>query len=189
MYLLFDTETTGLPLNWKAPVTKIDNWPRLVQIAWLTYNNNGEPIEQKDYIIYPDGFSIPKEASKVHRITTERAKKEGVKLETILTEFANLIEQADYIVAHNINFDEKIIGSEFIRNKIANKLFSKPRLCTMKASTNYCKLPGRYGYKWPKLSELHIKLFGKDFEGAHDAAADIRATGKCFWELKKLKLI
>ncbi len=189
MYLLFDTETTGLPKKWKAPITDVDNWPRLVQIAWLTYKDNGEPIEQKDYIVYPEGFTIPAEASNVHRITTERAKKEGIELKKVLEEFAKLVNEADYIVAHNINFDEKIIGAEFIRNNISTQLFSTPRLCTMKNSTNYCKISGQYGYKWPKLSELHIKLFGKDFEDAHDAAADIGATGKCFWEMKRLNLI
>lgn len=59
----------------------------------------------------------------------------------------------------------------------------------MKSTTDYCAIEGYYGYKWPKLSELHIKLFGYDFEEAHNAAADIDATAKCFWELRKRKLI
>ena len=59
----------------------------------------------------------------------------------------------------------------------------------MQASTNYCGLPGKYGYKWPNLMELHKKLFGHGFEEAHNAAADINATSKCFWELKKLGVI
>ena len=189
MYLFFDTETTGLPKNWKAPYTDTDNWPRLVQIAWMLYNDNGEPIEQKDFIIKPENFTIPVEASKVHRITTAHALAEGVDLTKILKEFAELIEEADYIVAHNISFDEKIIGAEFVRKNIKNSLFDRERLCTMKNSTNYCKLPGRYGYKWPKLSELHIILFDKDFEEAHNAAADINATAKCFWKMRELNLI
>ena len=59
----------------------------------------------------------------------------------------------------------------------------------MKSSTNFCRIPGNYGFKWPKLSDLHIKLFGKDFDEAHNALADIRATADCFWELKRLKII
>ena len=189
MYLFFDTETTGLPKNWKAPYTDTDNWPRLVQIAWMLYNDNGEPIEQKDFIIKPENFIIPKEASRVHRISTELAIEEGKDLTKILKEFAALIEESDYIVAHNISFDEMIIGAEFVRKDVKNSLFDKKRLCTMKNSTNYCKLSGRYGYKWPKLSELHIKLFDKDFEEAHNAAADINATAKCFWKMRELNLI
>ena len=44
MYLFFDTETTGLPKNWKAPITDLENWPRLVQLAWLVYDNIGNKI-------------------------------------------------------------------------------------------------------------------------------------------------
>ena len=59
----------------------------------------------------------------------------------------------------------------------------------MHASTDYCKLRGPYGYKWPKLSELHIKLFGEDFKEAHNASVDINATAKCFWKMRKIGLI
>ncbi len=189
MYLFFDTETTGLPKKWNAPVTDVDNWPRLVQIAWQQYDNDGKRMSAKDYIIKPDGYIIPAEAAKVHGITTERAEKEGVALQGVLEEFAALIAVADVLVAHNINFDEKIIGSEFIRGNIESGLFETERICTMKSSTDFCKLPGNYGYKWPKLSELHIKLFQKDFEEAHDASVDIEACARCFWELKKLGII
>jgi len=189
MYLFFDTETTGLPKNWKAPVEDIDNWPRLVQIGWVLTNNVGERIETQDFIVKPEGFTIPTVASNVHRITTERAMAEGRDLKEILNQFNALISESDFIVAHNIAFDEKIIGAEFLRNDISTEFWNKNQFCTMKASTDYCKIPGPYGYKWPKLSELHIKLFGEDFEGAHDAMADINATSDCFWEMRKRKLI
>ena len=69
-------------------------------------------------------------------------------------------------------------------------LFLKPKYCTMKMSTNYCKLPGgKQGFKSPKLSELHQVMFGEGFENAHDALADVRATVRCFWKLKELKVI
>ena len=70
-----------------------------------------------------------------------------------------------------------------------NDFFDKQRLCTMQSSTQYCQLPGRYGYKWPTLTELHNILFGRDFEDAHDAAGDINATENCFWKLKELRLL
>lgn len=189
MYLFFDTETTGLPKNWKAPVTNTQNWPRMVQIGWIVCDEEGRKIEEFDCIIKPENYTIPEASSNVHGITTEKAIAEGKDLKDILVKFNNLIEKADYIVAHNIKFDEKIVGAEFIRKDIESSLFQKERLCTMDASTNFCRIPGPYGYKWPKLSELHIKLFGVDFEGAHDAFADIKATEKCFWELKKRGLI
>ncbi len=189
MFLFFDTETTGLPKSWKAPVTDLNNWPRMIQVGWILCDKNGKRVEAKDYIIKPNGFVIPQEASKVHRITTERALKVGVDIREVLNEFNLLVDKADTIVAHNISFDEKIIGAEFLRAKIKTSFQSKQKLCTMHSSTNYCKIPGPYGFKWPKLSELHLKLFGVDFEEAHDASADINATEKCFWEMRRLELI
>jgi DNA polymerase-3 subunit epsilon len=55
----------------------------------------------------------------------------------------------------------------------------------MDSTTNFCTLPGPYGYKWPKLEELHYKLFNTTFTGAHNAAMDIEMTAKCFWELRR----
>lgn len=189
MYLFFDTETTGLPRNWKAPVTDLNNWPRMVQIAWILSDTTGIRIESDDFIIKPENFKIPLDASRVHGITTERAIKEGEELEKVLTRFNKLVGQADFIVAHNISFDEKILGAELLRKGIRGNFEKKRKLCTMQASTDYCRLPGPYGYKWPKLSELYIKLFGEDFDEAHEASIDINATERCFWEMRRIGLI
>lgn len=186
MYLFFDTETTGLPRNWKAPVTDLNNWPRLVQLAWLFFDKDGNKLSGKDYIVKPEGFTIPAESSKIHGISTERANLEGISLQEILREFQTMIDQAEYLVAHNISFDEKIIGAEFLRCEMPNSLAPKKRICTMERSTNFCAIDGPYGYKWPKLSELHYKLFRIGFDEAHNASVDINATAKCFWELRKL---
>jgi DNA polymerase III alpha subunit (gram-positive type) len=88
-----------------------------------------------------------------------------------------------------MNFDSKIIGAEMIRKNLTTNLFSKQLICTMEVSSAFCKIPGNYGYKWPKLSELYIKLFGEDFKEAHNASSDIEATAKCFWKLKELNII
>ena len=186
MYLFFDTETTGLPKNWKAPVTDLNNWPRLVQLAYLYYDNNGKKISGGDFIIKPEGFTIPVDASRIHGISTERALKEGQSITSVLHHFNSFVEQAAYLVAHNMSFDEKIIGAEFLRNDIPNSIRSKNKICTMARTTNFCAINGPYGYKWPKLSELYYKLFRTNFEEAHNAAVDITATAKCFWELKRL---
>lgn len=189
MYLFFDTETTGLPKNWKAPLEDLTNWPRLVQLAWLLYDKSGNMIAAKDYIIQPNGFTIPAEASKVHGISTERAISEGMPLQFVLMEFEKDIRRSEFLVAHNMSFDEKIVGAEFLRLHLPNIVANKQRICTMQKATNFCAIPGPYGYKWPKLSELHIKLFNRDFEEAHNAAVDISATAKCFWELKRIGII
>jgi DNA polymerase III alpha subunit (gram-positive type) len=186
MYLFFDTETTGLPKNWKAPVTDLGNWPRLVQLAFLLYDNEGNKIASGDFIIKPEGFTIPADASRVHGITTERAMREGYAILHVLQEFEKHMQQAHCLVAHNMSFDEKIVGAELIRNGMANAIPNKKKICTMESTTDFCAIRSPYGYKWPKLSELHYKLFGTFFEEAHNAAADIHATAKCFWELKRM---
>jgi DNA polymerase III epsilon subunit-like protein len=185
MYLFFDTETTGLPKKWKASVIDVDNWPRLVQLAFLMYDDSGTQVSEGDFIIKPVGFSIPSDASKIHGITTEQALEKGQPLLSVLQYFNGIVQQADYLVAHNMSFDEKIVGAEFLRNGMTNTLSRKNKICTMERTTNFCAIEGPYGYKWPKLSELHYKLFGVNFEEAHNAAADIQATARCFWELKR----
>ena len=54
MYLIFDTETTGLPKNWNAPVTDVDNWPRCVQIAWQLHDREGKLLEDAYKILRSD---------------------------------------------------------------------------------------------------------------------------------------
>ncbi|MEM9984627.1 MAG: 3'-5' exonuclease, partial [Bacteroidota bacterium] len=144
---------------------------------------------RNDHLIKPDGFTISHKAASIHGITTVRAKEEGVDLRPVLDEFAGQMEKATYLVAHNMSFDEKIIGAEFLRNDMPNHIPSKQKICTMKGMTDYVAIPGNYGYKWPKLGELHRKLFGRGFKEAHNAAADIDATAKCFWEARRLGVL
>jgi DNA polymerase-3 subunit epsilon len=189
MYLFFDTETTGTPRNYKAPVTDLNNWPRMVQIAWILQDKNGSVLARENLIIKPVGFNIPIDASKIHGITTSRAQSDGIDLLTALTLFITHIDSSQYLIAHNISFDQKIVGAELIRSRINNPIPNKKLLCTMSNSTNYCAINGPYGYKFPKLVELHKKLFGFGFDGAHDAFFDIDATAKCFWEMRNRGLI
>lgn len=190
MILFFDTETTGLPLNWKAPVTDVNNWPRLVQLAYLLYDSEGNFVASGDHIIKPDGFEIPLESSQVHKITQLRAKNEGEDLRSVLFNFNNVLSNVNSVVAHNMLFDEKILGAEYLRTGIVNSLSPKNKICTMIKSTEFCAISSPYGgYKWPKLSELHHKLFNIGFEEAHNASVDVRATSKCYWELIQKNVI
>ena len=189
MLLFFDTETTGVPRNYKAPVSDLNNWPRMVQVAWLLADEAGNEIESAEHIVKPAGFTIPADAAKIHGITTALALRDGVELKTVLASFALLLEGATTLVAHNIDFDEKIVGAELLRAGYLNLIEAKARQCTMRASTNYCRLPGNYGFKWPTLQELHKKLFNESFDGAHRALADVRACVRCYLELRRLKVM
>ncbi len=191
MLLFFDTETTGVPRNYRAPITDLDNWPRLVQLGWQLTEDDGRLVQSDDSLVVPEGFTIPEEAVRVHGITTERARREGFPLPAVLEVFAEAAARADLIVAHNFSFDEKILGAEFLRTGLSSPLSPSgaPHLCTMEASTEYCALPGRYGFKWPTLDELHRKLFGRGFDGAHSAQADVTACRECYFELVRLGVI
>ncbi len=189
MYLFFDTETTGLPLKWKAPVTDTANWPRLVQLAWLQYDARGVLLSSGNQIVRPNGFTISTDAARIHGITTEIALAKGEMLSEVLDGFNQALQTSSILVAHNMNFDEKIMGAEFLRNNQPNHLDGKRKICTMESTTDFCALPGPYGYKWPKLEELHYKLFKTTFAEAHNAAVDIEMTAKCFWELKRMGVV
>ncbi len=124
MYLFFDTETTGLPLSWKAPVTNTSNWPRMVQLAWLQFDAKGILMASGNHIVCPEGFSISSEAAKIHGITTEKARLTGEALAGVLDCFQSVLESSSVLVAHNMSFDEKIVGAEFIRNNRCCVVFS-----------------------------------------------------------------
>lgn len=189
MYIFFDTETSGLPKNRNAPASAGDNWPRIVQLGWALFDANGRRIDGHSHLIKPVGFTIPAEATRIHGITTARAVAQGAPLAEVLRLFATAVPQGKALVAHNIAFDEPSVASEFLRAGMELPLKSQRRFCTMKLSTDYCGIPGPYGNKWPSLSELHTHLFGKPHKEAHDAAADIQACARCFFELLRLKVI
>jgi DNA polymerase III epsilon subunit-like protein len=192
LHLIYDTETTGLPIDYKAHVHEVDNWPRLVQLAFLVCNDEWETLTMRNYIIKPWGFTIPDEAAEIHGIDQVTALKEGVDILVPLRELAIVQEMCDVQVGHNINFDRKVLGAEFIRNDLeAAYDYAKdmlPRICTMFKTTKLCglKQPDSNRPKWPSLQDLHLHLFGETFEGAHDAMADVLATLACYKELVQI---
>jgi DNA polymerase III subunit alpha len=190
MYLIFDTETTGLPKRWKAPITDTDNWPRAVQIAWQLHDAMGNCIEHQDYLIQPDGFNIPYDAEKIHGISTELAQEQGLPLKKVLEKFNIALSKSKFVVGQNVAFDLNIMGCELYRENVESPLLQLPILDTCTEHTAaLCKLPGgRYGkFKLPTLTELHEYLFGKAFNEAHNATADVEATTRCFLELIRRK--
>ncbi len=115
MFLIFDTETTGLPRSYNAPLTDFDNWPRMVQVAWQLHDAQGNLISSNSIIIKPEGYTIPFNAVQIHGITNERAIEEGQDLKAVLQEFVEAVNQTKYLCGHNIEFDNNIIGAELLR--------------------------------------------------------------------------
>jgi len=180
MYLFLDTETTGVPAGAENVY--------MVQLAWLLVDDNQEVRAQSDFIIRPDGFVIPDEVAKIHGITQARAMTEGRPLDMVLCLFVAACYFPIHIVGHNIDgFDLKILRKEFARLGWEEPTYGHETLCMMKAGTDLCAIQKKDGsLKWPKLAELHHKLFHEDFEDAHNARADITATARCFWELRRM---
>ncbi len=187
MYLIFDTETTGRALDFKASFHDTDNWPRMVQLAWQLHDEWGNLVENGNFLIKPEGFNIPHGAQKIHGISTELALAKGEKLETVVETFEKALEKADVIAGHNLEFDIKVVGAELVRlGRDTTLLESKLVADTMTEKTaELCKLEGGRGgrYKYPKLGELYEFLFGEKFDHAHNASADVEANARAFFEL------
>jgi len=186
MYLIFDTETTGLPRNWAAPISDTDNWPRCIQIAWQLHDAMGNLIEHQDYLVKPEGFNIPYDAERIHGISTELAQAQGIPLSEVLEKFNTALSKAKFIVGQNVGFDVNIMGCEFYRLGVNSPMATLPVLdtCT-EVTAELLKLPGGRGgrFKLPTLTELHSYLFNVPFAEAHNATADVEATTRCFLEL------
>ena len=192
MYLIFDTETTGLPKKWNAPITDSDNWPRCVQLAWQLHDSKGVLISDHSYLIKPENFNIPFESEQIHGISTELANKIGVDLDEVLNKFISDLSNAGFIIGHNVKFDLNIIGAELFRINSDVNLLEKDILDTCTEMTaNVCKLPGGRGgkFKFPTLIELYSFLFDESFSEAHNASADVEATARAFFELVRIGII
>lgn len=191
-FLFFDCETTGKPKDYKASYEDVDNWPRVTQLAWMLCDEKGEILDQRQNLIWPDGWEIPEEPFFVeNNMSTARCADEGQPIYEELVLLLAAKNQADFLVAHNLNFDHRVVWAEFIRAGIPPRS-GMTKICTMMKSTKYCALPNPRGYgapKWPTLTELHNKLFEKDFEGAHDAMDDVIAMKNCFFKLVELGVI
>lgn len=189
MYLIIDCETTGLPRCRSAPVTDTANWPRVVQVAWMLYDESDRLKEQRAHLVRPSGFTIPEEAQRIHGITTERAEAEGRPLSFVLDELSAATDRCKVVVAHNLDFDGKVISAEYVRLGLPVPFRGKILVCTMKGSMDFCRIPGSRGYKWPRLPELHHVLFGYRCEETHDAALDVAACARCFFELRRRRVL
>lgn len=177
--LYFDTETTGLPPKGAQWDIDFESFPRICQLSWIYQG------KENNYIIRPDGWTIPEEATAVHGITNEYAKEHGVALEFALSEFMCDCKDAKLICGHNIYFDISVIKSEYMRcgqyNDIVDAaLFKGKRIDTMRPSMAFVDARFSSGrLKFPRLEELYARCFPGETFPAHDAIEDVRAVVRC----------
>lgn len=189
MYIIFDTETTGLPKRWHAPITETDNWPRCVQLAWAVYDEQGNLVKKQEYLIKPDGFTVPNDATRIHGISTEMLQEKGVDMQMVLKEFDTDLSNVKYVVGHNILFNINIMGCELHRYSITSKLLELPYLDTCAEETaQLCQLSGSRGgrFKLPTVTELYRHLFNENFDDSVSAIKLVEAVAQCFFELIRL---
>jgi DNA polymerase-3 subunit epsilon len=175
--LYFDTETTGFPPKTGAPLIEC---PHIVQLAALLVDDETGEVGSLNVIIRPEGWAISEDVAAIHGISTEKALACGIPVAVAMAAFCALAGNAAQVVAHNIPFDMALVCYEVERIGMRADFLNTDRFCTMRATTDICKLPGRFPgkFKWPKLIEAHRHFFGEDFDGQHDALADVRACAR-----------
>lgn len=183
--LVFDTETTGF-IN-KKELANLDIQPHIIQFAGILgelKDGKYTELERKNIVIKPP-ISIPYGASQVHHIYDIDVKDAPIMSEQI-DEIMEFLWKADAIIWHNIEYDEDMIKLELRRLEKLHLYTPDQVICTMKTTVDFCAIRWNWArFKYPKLWELHKKLFWEYFIWAHDAMVDVEATQKCFLELEK----
>lgn len=176
---IFDTETTGLPARNEG----LEKQPHIIQFAAFIYEYDPatrrfQEVERYNTMVKPP-ISIPEDSVRITGITDQQVASAPTFAEVvdrILQIFAN----TDLAVAHNLSFDEEIVGYELERLGKSKSFINKGRFDTMEGTRNLCKLPTKSGgYKAPRLMELHQFLLNESFEEAHNAEKDVAALGRC----------
>ena len=185
MYIVFDVSANGRPKSYKAPVDDTFNWPRLMHLSWIILDADLKPKTDYDFIIKPNGWVPTDAALKSHHLSAEQVEQSENELKDVLDLFKASVQECTYVFAHNLAFNEGILGSEYYRSQISSPLIGADSYCLMHEATYYCKLPGKRGYKWPSLQEMHTVLFKQGYTPTNNARADVIAAARCFIYLKK----
>jgi len=187
--IIFDTETSGLPLLRNSPITKSNEWPHILQLSYIVFDDETYRVieEINDYIKIDNTTVITEGSSKIHNITYDYLNKNGIPIIKALDKFIHHLLSCDIAVGHNVLFDKKMVLVECNRHNISIRLDST--YCTMLNGINTCAIPqiSKYGqtyFKYPKLSELHNKLFNHDISNLHDASIDILVCLRCYCMLR-----
>jgi len=182
-YILFiDTEASGLPGNWTLPYSDDDNWPHIVQVAWLIYDEQRNLVKQQNHYINAEGVNITQSAIETHGITPEYLSSNGEPQSQVMEMLANdLVEYEPQIIGHFMQLDYYLLGAAFYRTGVFNPLSKLPVFCTMVATTQLLRSPST---RQLRLGDLYYMLFKTDLQHQHDALHDAQATAECFFELR-----
>ena len=191
--LFFDTETTGIPDRSAKWDVDFNEYPRIVQIAWMI----GEHAES--HIIRPDGWEIPDDTVEIHGITTEYAMEHGEPFVSVIARFLDFATNAGLLCGHNIHFDTGIVKANILRelgrefynaNDVEQALYKGKRIDTMRSTMKWVDARNSWGkLKFPNLGELYARCFPGETFPAHDALADTKAVARCLPVILELGLV
>ena len=186
-YLIFDATPIHKPRNPKADFSDTFSWPRLFHLSWIILNEEYKPMEDFDCIVKAEGWVADEKVLTFAHVEQEEVNRKAENIDDVLQQFAESLGKVSFIIAHNMEVQEKIVAAEFLRRSIQHNLFKNERICLMQESTYFCKLPSRSGgYKWPSLRELHAVLFNQAYSPSGNARADVIAASRCFIKLMKM---
>jgi len=194
-YLVLDTETTGLITKQAFAGTGPDILPRIIQVAWLLFDGDGNQISAQDRYIFQEK-PIPADSIRIHGIDDSSVREKGEAPLAVWNDFIRDVENCTYVVAHNIDFDIPVIEGELKRLNINNVFAGKRMICTMKQGKTFCKIPAAdgNGFRYPDLEELYkIAFYGRitdqPLTGLHNACVDAALTAKIFFKMVELNKI
>lgn len=163
---VFDLETTGIDVATS----------RIVSANVSVIGPGGEVIERRDWLADP-GVEIPPQASAVHGITTEQARREGRAAAAVVAEIVDAIRSVFArglaLTVYNAPYDLSLLQHEAIRHGVEPLSEPAPVIDPLVID----KAVDRYR-KGKRTLEAAAAVYGVSLTDAHDAGADAIAAGR-----------
>lgn len=160
--VIFDTETTGLPLPKTAPLEK---QPRIIELGALVVDKNG-PVASLTQLIDP-GVEISAEITKITGITPDQLKGQP-SFKDYLPKLIEFFKDTDILIAHNAPFDKRMLELDLERCECTDFPWPQQTICTVQ------EFRAEFG-KRPKLLELYEHVMGEPLMQTHRALDDVQA--------------
>lgn len=163
LFLVFDTETTGLTLHPNAPLAK---QPKIIEFGAIILEQ-GEVVEEFSTLINPQE-TLSEEIVKITGLTDAKLR-DALPFKEHLPRLKELFNKCAGVAAHNLPFDKAMMMNELKRcDALQNFPWPMREMCTV----------GVYKEQWgrnPRLQELYADVIGKPLVQTHRALDDVKA--------------